>query len=1329
MISGDVCFMVFLVQKYFAFISYNRKNLAAAEFIQNALEHYRYPRESIAENLWPDDQVYVRKIFLDKSHLSGRGEKFEAQLIDALSKSKYLIVVCSPETAETKRDSSKHYVNWEIETFLKIHGKDALSRIIPVIYKGEPDLSDSSCLPLPIRIAAIAQRNLPDMRPAGKQKEYFWNRKQHWFQAIITLLTYTFDVERSIIFDRFEAERAKQRTKIIISSAVILIFLILLTTWFVLERNRAWVETEKNKAQLQISENQKQDAVARISFNEALKIIQNDGTNANRPLALLHLANSWRLPEARRRASLFLQQNSWLVPIESAAGKEMPPANFTLPSLDAEIVIPQNIPQDYPLTFSVKNGILQTTLTSSNKLLWEKTNQWGIHSLNISPDGRFMMLLKVLPSFSVEAYDPFTGNFMWRKELENLPVTSAFSPDGMRFAVLQQNKSVKIFRNDNGTEEFEYCKFPVDTWKIEFTDDSSNIWASSPKQSVKYTLLSQTMDIPVLCNWEHPVSAYCVSPSKKLLILAGQTAKTAEHSSILFCRADTLKKIGSIDVNGYTHTMAVSNDEKLLAAIHDKTLAIYDISDSINIKEIFKHRFSYRPDNLLFDREAKKCYIAGDSITAWCWDRKLNSCTPTTFVDTAVIQSMAWGNQGELITCGKDLLFWNIDNGKKLRSLSLRGSYEKFTISNQYIIFASRLLRQVAVYNLNGEKLWQTTPYSEPGVIPFAVSKDSNLIAVAESRNSVRVFELATGEPVTEKIITDKKINSVKFCNNSSDNTQYLFIGGGNMQQGFYIVYDVNARDAVYHTETGNSSIDCFLELGNDLVFISGTSNSKHSVFGLPEIKQFGPAVFRTFFENYTGASINKNGVTKEKTAAILDSRQTETIFPAAMFNASQRMIKKGVLINDIASEMSERDYQLAAEALYLSPNNLAAMKNFWMRTARMLAVKNQCLFQLGKTGLQLETERATYTAEDWATFIFSDPQALYFADYFTKQMIKLHPDDKVAQNARNNFLRITGNLSADKKTLDLEKIRIKETWEKLVYEPGETNIAQIHAVALYQLRQNCNNIDSVKKYLDEMALLLIRNSDITSLNSYHTIMICDLISKIYTVCRYAPDGSAATVDFLQKIIGSIENHAKPEGIANQLLFDLNATLSEIYFCTGNLNAGQEALLKANNYSSESFTAVYVLPYLQVLRYIVSGQTKNAFLQWNDFINKRLKDQVELASALSKQLWESLETMKYHGLNLGEMEKIRLQYAKRFNTGIPIKVIPGRTAAKMGWQNNDKIIEFAGYPVTSSEDLSGILFALDISPTTPQKVTVKLKQKNGIHTYEVRTKQKLGFMF
>ena len=60
---------------------------------------------------------------------------------------------------------------------------------------------------------------------------------------------------------------------------------------------------------------------------------------------------------------------------------------------------------------------------------------------------------------------------------------------------------------------------------------------------------------------------------------------------------------------------------------------------------------------------------------------------------------------------------------------------------------------------------------------------------------------------------------------------------------------------------------------------------------------------------------------------------------------------------------------------------------------------------------------------------------------------------------------------------------------------------------------------------------------------------------------------------------------------------------------------------------------------------------------------------------------------------------------------------------------NDKIIEFAGFPVTSSEDLAGILFALDISPGGSKTVSVKLKQKNGLREYKVKTKQKLGFMY
>ena len=53
-----------------------------------------------------------------------------------------------------------------------------------------------------------------------------------------------------------------------------------------------------------------------------------------------------------------------------------------------------------------------------------------------------------------------------------------------------------------------------------------------------------------------------------------------------------------------------------------------------------------------------------------------------------------------------------------------------------------------------------------------------------------------------------------------------------------------------------------------------------------------------------------------------------------------------------------------------------------------MLAIKNHHLLHPEKTVTQLEIERANYTASDWAVFIFADPQSLYFADYFTKQMV-----------------------------------------------------------------------------------------------------------------------------------------------------------------------------------------------------------------------------------------------------------------------------------------------------------------------------------------------------
>lgn len=1316
---------------YFAFISYNRKDLTVAEFIQDTLEHYRYPRESIDEKYWPEDREYVRKIFLDKSHLSGRGEDFEELLSGALSRSRYLIVVCSPEAAALKPDSSKHYVNWEIETFLKLHGESAISRVIPVIYCGEPSLSADSCLPLPLRNEAIVHRNLPDMRPVAPQKATIWNRRQYWYQAVITLLTYVFDVERSIIFDRFEAERARRRTRLICISSIVAILFALLATWFVLERNRAWVErnmawveAEKSKAQLQVSENQKQDAVARISFNEALEIIQRDDASADRSLAMLHLLNAWRLPEARRRASLLLQQASWLVPVEIREAKSRPAVVEPL-DLSKPRVVPQHVPKDFPLEFHISMVEVRATLKDSGQQLWTLDSKMSyIHSLNVSPDGRYLVLLKQSPRMVVEAYDTYTGACLWSKEVESVPYRFAFSSDGLRCAVLLQNMSLKVFRNDNGREEFEYCRAPEHTWDIAFTDDNFGIIATGT-QEVRYAFVMQSMEQPVLNGLDKPVTAYCVSPSRKQLILACYASPT--RGTIDIYDVETLQRQSTWDISGYVTTLSISGDGKYLAVIHDKAFSVYDISPEGKNSRLIRHEFSSIPDRLLFDASSKQCLIAGGLGEVWVWDSVENTCVNSSIRADGSISDIGWARDGRLVTCGSTIAVWDWGSGKLLRQSKLNGIFETMRFAGEYVVCGSRVLRQVGVYTMEGKEVWRTKPYSEPGVIPFVVSESAGIVALADSRQSVRCFDLATGEPITEKIYVDDAVSALQICSREGDQAYYLFIGGGTMNQGFHVVYDIAARDIIYRGATSGSRIDCFHQLANNLVLLGGKSCTDHYVFALPEVKEYDLGTLKSFFENYAGVSLNSRGISSELSSRSLHVAKQAAVFPGALTSHRERLSLGRITMEALADELSRKDYESALLALHRVPDNLSAMSNSWVWTARLLAVKNHSLRNPDKSEKQLSAERVAYTSSDWALFIVSDSQARYYADYVTARMVALYPGEEVAQKDRQSFMRMTGHvLSQDE--LDAQSKRVNVTWAGLVSDPSGVTFEKLHELALNRLMTACKSREDVKVFLTELALLMTKNPEARDLDFTVYAQICDLISKVCDAIKHVPKSQELLVPFLQALVEG-SKQIGPEGMVRKLLFDLECCVSEVALCAGDLTQGRQALLRAQGYSKDSpEVAAGMLTYLQALEYVVSGQAEKSLATWSSYLATCKGNMAELALVMTKQLWQSLETMKRNGVALGSMEAIRLQLRKQFHVGIPVKVDPNGFGGKSGWKNDDRLLEYGGIPIVEREDLTGVFFAYSIMDNPPKRVVVKVKHANETREYTVVPNQKLGIM-
>ncbi len=121
--------------KYFAFISYSSKDAVWAKWLMKVLEGYRVPRRLVG-TLGRDGEVpqRMRPMFRDRDELPTSSDLGSA-IGDALEQSRYLIVICSPNSAQS------HWVREEIKAFKKM---GRANRILCLIVDGEPNVSEGA---------------------------------------------------------------------------------------------------------------------------------------------------------------------------------------------------------------------------------------------------------------------------------------------------------------------------------------------------------------------------------------------------------------------------------------------------------------------------------------------------------------------------------------------------------------------------------------------------------------------------------------------------------------------------------------------------------------------------------------------------------------------------------------------------------------------------------------------------------------------------------------------------------------------------------------------------------------------------------------------------------------------------------------------------------------------------------------------------------------------------------------------------------------------------------------------------------------------------------
>lgn len=186
---------------FFAFISYKRSKIDSkiANWIHTKLEKYPYPKELVTKDNCPNHNKYIRNIFIDIKDLSVNENEFSSEIKEAIRSSRYLVVVCSKESAEST------YVNNEVDYFLETHDND-LNKILPVFIDTVKDT-----LPLSLQNTNILDRNCPIITSFLSLKD------ESNLQCFYHIVAFLLKVDFRTIYDRYKryAQRKSKRNRLI----------------------------------------------------------------------------------------------------------------------------------------------------------------------------------------------------------------------------------------------------------------------------------------------------------------------------------------------------------------------------------------------------------------------------------------------------------------------------------------------------------------------------------------------------------------------------------------------------------------------------------------------------------------------------------------------------------------------------------------------------------------------------------------------------------------------------------------------------------------------------------------------------------------------------------------------------------------------------------------------------------------------------------------------------------------------------------------------------------------------------------------------------------
>ena len=179
-------------KEYYAFISYKREDEKWAKWLQNKLEHYKFPTNLNGRTDLPKN---IRPTFRDVTDLNPG--LLADEINNALCNSEWLIVICSPRSAKSP------WVCKEAQTFIDLGRAD---HIIPFVIEGNPFSEDISteCYPEALlNLTGSKELLAANINEMGRDA------------AAIKVVARMFNLRFDALWQRYEREQRRRRWLVI----------------------------------------------------------------------------------------------------------------------------------------------------------------------------------------------------------------------------------------------------------------------------------------------------------------------------------------------------------------------------------------------------------------------------------------------------------------------------------------------------------------------------------------------------------------------------------------------------------------------------------------------------------------------------------------------------------------------------------------------------------------------------------------------------------------------------------------------------------------------------------------------------------------------------------------------------------------------------------------------------------------------------------------------------------------------------------------------------------------------------------------------------------